>query len=223
MLATTGAGMSRVDRGEDTPHRRAEHGPERHLLGTEAQTPATAPAPVPTATGPAAGSRPAAHPSGAASAALTRMRCHSAGISPGRCRRRAMASEAARAAASDGRAEDPRGGAALGSEGEPGEAADRGRAHEPTPVHRPVAHRPSPEGQVAESVGFEPTVASRPQRFSRPSHSSTLATLRAGRYRSASPALRRRRTVRSAAASARRRTPATTATSWLSRGSAPRL
>ncbi len=31
---------------------------------------------------------------------------------------------------------------------------------------------------LAEGVGFEPTVILQPQRFSRPSHSSALATLR---------------------------------------------
>jgi hypothetical protein len=34
---------------------------------------------------------------------------------------------------------------------------------------------------TAEGVGFEPTVPSRTQRFSRPPDSATLASLRAGR------------------------------------------
>ena len=45
----------------------------------------------------------------------------------------------------------------------------------------PERERTPPGGGVssmAEGVGFEPTVALRPQRFSRPSHSSALATLR---------------------------------------------
>ena len=33
---------------------------------------------------------------------------------------------------------------------------------------------------LAEGVGFEPTVTRKPQRFSRPSHSSALAPLRSG-------------------------------------------
>src|SRR5215211_2253797 len=41
-------------------------------------------------------------------------------------------------------------------------------------------------GGMAEGVGFEPTVALRPQRFSRPSHSSALATFPA---RDATPGL----------------------------------
>ena len=42
---------------------------------------------------------------------------------------------------------------------------------------------PAPHGApvlVAESEGFEPSVTRRPQRLSRPPHSSALATLRAG-------------------------------------------
>ena len=74
---------------------------------------------------------------------------------------------------------------------------------------------------VAESVGFEPTVASRPQRFSRPSHSSTLATLRVGRYRSTSRRCEKNPCTSPAASSAR--TPLVTAMSWCSRGSTARL
>jgi hypothetical protein len=36
------------------------------------------------------------------------------------------------------------------------------------------------QGNVAEGVGFEPTVSLHPQRFSRPSHSAALAPLRDG-------------------------------------------
>src|SRR6266545_2997318 len=71
-------------------------GPSATFCGRSPRAPATAPAAAPTATGPAPVRRWAAHPSGAASAELVAMRCHSAGISPGRCRARATASEAPR-------------------------------------------------------------------------------------------------------------------------------
>ena len=54
---------------------------------------------VPTATGPDPVALSEAHPSGAARAALTAIRCHSAGISPCFCRALATASDVARAAA----------------------------------------------------------------------------------------------------------------------------
>lgn len=58
--------------------------------------PTTAPVAVPTASGPAPVTFSEAHPSGAASAVLTAMRWHSAGISPSFCRARATASDAPR-------------------------------------------------------------------------------------------------------------------------------
>src|SRR6476620_10095444 len=84
---------------------------------------------------------------------------------------------------------------------------------------------------VAEGVGFEPTEGRNPQRLSRPSHSSALASFRAGTLEAAtarSPGqvqLGRRpakNSVRRAAHSAAR-TPWVTGGLWLSRGSANTL
>ncbi len=58
------------------------------------KVPPIAPVTAPTTVGPTGVTRSAAHPTGATKAALTAMRCHSAGISPGRWRARATASDA---------------------------------------------------------------------------------------------------------------------------------
>ena len=91
--------------------------------------------------------------------------------------------------------------------------------------------RPFVTVELAESMGFEPMVTRRPQRLSRPPHSSALATLRCRGYRRpsgspAGPALESRRSEKnswSSAAHSSARTIGTTPNSWLSRGSAPRL
>ena len=95
LLATTAAGARRRRRGERRarPRRRPPARAPPSAGAARAPRPRRR-SPVPTATGPAPVSRPAAQPSGAASAALAAMRCHSAGISPGRCRARATASDA---------------------------------------------------------------------------------------------------------------------------------
>src|SRR5262245_5978039 len=94
--------------------------------------------------------------------------------------------------------------------------------------------RPS---EVAEGVGFEPTVTQGPQRLSRPPHSSVLATLRGGHYSSADGVRKagsslgpagagQRRSAKksvSSAAPASAATPAVTVNSWFRRGSAPTL
>ncbi len=94
-LAVSAAGGRRSRRASPVPSARPNSGPRITLCGRRPTAPVTAPAAVATPTGPARVTRPAAQPSGAAIAALARMRCHSAGISPGRCRRRAIVSEAA--------------------------------------------------------------------------------------------------------------------------------
>jgi hypothetical protein len=80
---------------------------------------------------------------------------------------------------------------------------------------------------MAEGVGFEPTEARRPQRLSRPSHSSALASFRRARLAAGpgGPAvghLRRRMAKNSTSRAAQRSasTPPTTGMRWLSRGSA---
>ena len=67
------------------------------------------------------------NPSGAASAALTAMRCHSAGISPSFWRARATASDAPRPTAPTSAAPCRRPAAAVRGQRRPGEAADRRR------------------------------------------------------------------------------------------------
>jgi hypothetical protein len=61
--------------------------------GRKPSAPAAAPVAIPTPSGPERGTRPIAHPSGAASAVVLAMRCHSGGISLGRWRARAIASD----------------------------------------------------------------------------------------------------------------------------------
>src|SRR5690606_38526306 len=85
---------------------------------------------------------------------------------------------------------------------------------------------PGPAGHLRLLAGGERGIRThggpqRPQRFSRPSHSSALAALRRRRYRVGSRRCEKE-DVSSAAASAAR-TPWVTATSWCSLGSAPRL
>ena len=86
---STGAATARPTRG-------AHQRPQRHLLRAEPERPGDRPGGRSDRDGASPSERPAAHPSGAASAALIAIRCHSAGISPGRCRARATASEAPR-------------------------------------------------------------------------------------------------------------------------------
>jgi site-specific DNA recombinase len=84
---------------------------------------------------------------------------------------------------------------------------------------------------LAESVGFEPTVTRRPQRLSRPPHSSALATLRRRHYRwprapgeTDAATCDQRRTAKKAlrsAALSSARTSSVSANSWLRRGSLP--
>jgi hypothetical protein len=74
-------------------------GPSNTFCGRTPNRPASAPVPVATATVPAPAIRSAAHPTGAISAALAAIRCHSGGISPGRCLARATRSDAANPAA----------------------------------------------------------------------------------------------------------------------------
>src|SRR5205823_8706501 len=57
------------------------------------------PVAVPTATGWTRLTRPTTHPSGAISAPFIAIRCHNGGISSGRCRDRAIASDDAKPAA----------------------------------------------------------------------------------------------------------------------------
>src|SRR5262245_44951910 len=84
---------------------------------------------------------------------------------------------------------------------------------------------------VAEGVGFEPTEGRNPQRLSRPSHSSALASFRAGTLegggvgpsaRSQAGRCPAKKSVRSAAHSSAR-TPCVTGGLWLRRGSANTL
>jgi hypothetical protein len=77
----------------------------------------------------------------------------------------------------------------------------------------------TPDYLEAEGVGFEPTEARRPQRLSRPSHSSTLASFRPGIV---AVRLSAKKASSSAVASSAR-TPDTTGKLWLSRGSAATL
>ena len=93
MLATAATGTRRRRRAAARPTAAPTSGPNATFCGRRPIAPATVPAEVPTATGPAPVTRPATHPSGATMAVVTAMRCHNSGISPGRCRARATASE----------------------------------------------------------------------------------------------------------------------------------
>jgi len=78
----------------------------------------------------------------------------------------------------------------------------------------------------AEGVGFEPTVGMRPQRFSRPPDSATLASLRL-QASGATIDFGQGRSVRKNSSSrvphSWASTPLTTSGSWFKRGSAQRL
>ena len=94
LLATTAAGA--CPRESAWPTATPTTGPIATFCGRNPIAPTTAPVAVPTARGPAPVAFPSSHPSGAASAVLTAMRCHSAGISPSCCRARATASDVPR-------------------------------------------------------------------------------------------------------------------------------
>ena len=79
-LATTAAGAGPRD--SACPTAIPTTGPMATFSGRNPIAPTTAPVAVPTARGPAPVAVPRTHPRGAASAVLTAMRCHSAGISP---------------------------------------------------------------------------------------------------------------------------------------------
>ena len=95
MLATTAAGTVRCRALSSLPTAAPNTGPASTFCGRTPSRPPSPPVTAPTATGPARPVRPAAQPSGATRAALVAIRCHSGGISPGRCRARATASDAA--------------------------------------------------------------------------------------------------------------------------------
>ena len=92
VLATAAVGTRRR-RAAARPTAAPTSGPSATFCGRRPKAPTTAPADVPTTTGPAPVNRPAAHPNGAINAEVVAMRCHNAGISPGRWRARATASE----------------------------------------------------------------------------------------------------------------------------------
>ena len=143
--ATTAPGIAGSTADSTPPDGGAEHRAERHLLGPEAHSPAHGAAPAATGTGAAPGNRPATQPAGAAMAPLVRMRCHSAGISSGRWRRRATASGAGRARPPRHRPE-PRGvRPAVGRQRQAAEGADGAGEGQPDrvgfPFYRVGSHR----------------------------------------------------------------------------------
>ena len=95
LLATTAAGARSSRAAYAEPTSAPTTGPIATFCGRRPSAPTAAPVTVPTTRGLARPRRSATQPSGAAMAALTAMRCHSAGISPGCCRARATASLAA--------------------------------------------------------------------------------------------------------------------------------
>jgi hypothetical protein len=103
-----------------------------------------------------------------------------------------------------------------------GSLSTPGRRSDRTDIQASRMHRQQVglnKTHLAEGVGFEPTVPKRAQRFSRPSDSATLASLRRRGYPSRRPA----KNWVSKAAESSARIPDSTATSWLSRGSTHRL
>ena len=140
------------------------------------------------------------------------------------------------------RAPDPRGarrrGARLSrrSATRLGHHPEVGRGDATLDAATPDAQRPPDRRAVvmAEGMGFEPMVTRRPQRLSRPPHSSALATFRRRHYRrrlrrptcrGRAAGLQRRSAKKRASTSAHSsaRTPWTHGTSWLRRGSDARL